>query len=436
MITQQEYQTRRHNLAMRLPTRSIAIIHAASESLRNGDAHHRFRQDSDFYYLTGFNEPEAALLITAGSESVSILFNRPRNQAQEQWTGKRLGQDDACRQLGVDCAYSIDEYEVRLPELLADTQAVYYVMGRSAVWEARILQAFHLVKGQARKGVTAPESLCDLAPILGQMRLFKSQAEIALMQKAADITVLAHQRAMRMCQQVQFEYQLEAEILHEFMRHGCRSAAYDSIVASHDNACILHYTDNHNLLSNNGLVLIDAGAEYQNYAADVTRTFPVNGRFSTEQRLIYELVLSAQQAGIACVKPGAAWDTIQSTMVEILTQGLVDLGLLSGSVDELIAGGAYKPFYMHSSGHWLGLDVHDCGAYKVNNRWRILEPSMVLTVEPGLYIQPGLDNVDKRWWGIGVRIEDDIAVTVDGHHNLTQQLAVDVDAVEALIRGE
>lgn len=434
MITQQEYQTRRKNLAMRLPSRSIAIIPGAVEQLRNGDAHYRFRQDSDFYYLTGFNEPEAVLLVTAGSESVSILFNRPRNQAIEQWTGKRLGQDDACRQLGVDFAYSIEAYATRLPELLADKQAVYYLMGRNAQWETRILDAFHLVKGQARKGVATPESFCDLTPILGEMRLFKSQVEMALMQKAADITVLAHQRAMRVCQQSQFEYQLEAEILHEFTRQGCRSAAYDSIVASQDNACILHYTDNNSLLSQDGLVLIDAGAEYQNYAADVTRTFPVNGRFSTEQRLIYELVLSAQKAGIASVKPGCAWNTIQFAIVQVLTAGLVDLGLLKGSVDELIALDAYKPFYMHSSGHWLGLDVHDCGAYKINNQWRALEPGMVLTVEPGLYIQPGLANVDKRWWGIGVRIEDDIAVTVDGHHNLTQQLAVDVDALEALIR--
>lgn len=435
MITQQEYQTRRRELAMRLPANSIAIIPAANELLRNGDAHYRFRQDSHFYYLTGFQEPCALLLITAGSQSVSILFNRPRNQAQEQWSGKRLGQDDACRQLGVDSAFSIEEYATRLPELLAGKQFVYYLMGQNAQWEAHILQAFHLVKGQARKGVATPEAFCDLAPILGEMRLFKSQAEMALMQQAANITVLAHQRAMRIVQQAQFEYQLEAEILHELTRQGCRSSAYDSIVASGENACILHYTDNNGSLPQDGLVLIDAGAEYQNYAADVTRTFPVSGRFSTEQRLIYELVLSAQQAGIASIRPGCAWDTIQATIVKILTEGLIDLGLLKGSVDELIETQAYKLFYMHSSGHWLGLDVHDCGAYKTNNQWRTLQQDMVLTVEPGLYIPRDLAGVDKRWWGIGVRIEDDIAVTFDGFHNLTQQLASDVNTIEALIRG-
>ena len=435
MITRQEYQARRSDLAMRLPSNSIAVIPAASETLRNGDAHYRFRQDSDFYYLTGFNEPDAILLITSGANATSFLFNRPRNPAEEQWTGKRLGQDDACSLLGIDVAFPVADFNARLPELLADKQAIYCATGRYPQWETRVFQAWNVVKGQARKGVKAPEAFCDLAPILGEMRLFKSEAEIALMQHAGRITVTAHQRAMRACGQATHEYQLEAEILHELSRQGCRSVAYDSIVASGENACVLHYTDNNHLLKPGDLVLIDAGAEYENYAADVTRTFPVNGRFSAEQRLIYELVLSAQKAGIACVRPGCAWDEIQRTIVRILTDGLVDLGILHGNVDELIAAEAYKPLYMHTSGHWLGLDVHDCGRYKIDGLWRALEPGMVLTVEPGLYIQPGLDGVDKRWWGIGVRIEDDIHVTVDGHHNLTGELAVDVDDLEALVRG-
>ena len=430
----QDYQTRRHALAMRLPSGSIAVIPAANEVLRNGDAHYRFRQDSDFYYLTGFNEPDALLLITAGAGTTSVLFNRPRNPAEEQWTGKRLGQEGACSILGVNTAYPMSSLETRLPELLADRQAIYYSMGRHPVWESRIQHAWQIVKNKARSGVNAPEAFCDLAPILGEMRLFKNEAEIALMQQAGRITVTAHQRAMQACQQAEFEYQLEAEILHEFTRQGCRSVAYDSIVAGGSNACILHYTDNNQRLRPGDLVLIDAGAEFENYAADVTRTFPVNGRFSPEQRAIYELVLRAQQAGIALVRPGCAWDDVQHTIVRILTEGLVELGLLRGNVDELIARDAYKPFYMHNSGHWLGLDVHDCGRYKIDGAWRALELGMVLTVEPGLYISAGLD-VDERWWNIGVRIEDDIHVTHDGHHNLTAELAVSVDDLEALMRG-
>ena len=231
------------------------------------------------------------------------------------------------------------------------------------------------------------------------------------------------------------EYQLEAELLYEFSRQGCRSVAYDSIVAGGSNACILHYTENNKPLQSGDLVLIDAGGEFENYAADITRTFPVNGRFSPEQRLIYDLVLRAQKAGIACVRPGCAWDEVQRTIVQILTAGLVELGLLHGSVDELIAYEAYKPFYMHNSGHWLGLDVHDCGLYKIEGKWRALEPGMVLTVEPGVYISADLDGVDRRWWGIGVRIEDDIVVTLDGNKNLSSDLPVEIDDLEALVRG-
>ena len=434
MITQQEYQARRRTLAQRLPQDSIAVIPAASESLRNGDAHYRFRQDSDFYYLTGFNEPDALLLITSGNHSSSILFNRPRNQAEEQWTGKRLGQEEACRVLGVDAAYPIASLEKRLSEFLSDKQAIYYAIGHYPAWEKRVFNAWNIVKSRVRTGIKAPEALCDLAPILSEQRLFKSDAEIALMQHAGRITVAAHQRAMRTSLHAEYEYQLEAEIIHELTRQGCRSVAYDSIVASGENACILHYTDNHAPLKSNDLVLIDAGAEYENYAADVTRTFPVRGRFNTEQRLIYDLVLSAQRAGIACVRPGCAWDDIQKTMVRVLTEGLVALGILHGNTDDLIATEAYKPFYMHSSGHWLGLDVHDCGRYKIDGTWRKLQAGMVLTVEPGLYIQAGIEGVDKRWWDIGVRIEDDIHVTPSGHYNLTGDLVVDADEIEAFMR--
>lgn len=434
MITQKEYKARRGKLAARLPAGSIAVIPAASEVLRNGDSHYRFRQDSDFYYLTGFNEPDALLLITAGNKGESILFNRPRNAMEEQWTGVRLGQEDACRLLGVDFAYAVSELETRLPELLMEKQAIYYAIGRYPIWAKRILEAWQVIKKQNRRGISAPDTFCDLAALLSEMRLFKSQTEIKLMQRAAQISVAAHLRAIRACRHAKYEYQLEAELLYEFSRQGCRSVAYDSIVASGDNACILHYTENNKPLQQGDLVLIDAGAEFENYAADITRTFPVNGHFSSEQRLIYELVLNAQKAGIAKVRPGCMWDEIQRAIVQVLTTGLVELGLLRGSVDELIEREEYKSFYMHQSGHWLGVDVHDSGRYKLQGKWRALEPGMVLTVEPGLYISKNIEGVNSRWQGIGVRIEDDIHVTDNGYLNLSQDLTVEIDELEALIR--
>lgn len=435
MITLKEYQKRRDTLASRLPPDSVAIIPAAHELLRNGDAHYRFRQDSDFYYLTGLNEPDALLLIISGKGEESILFNRPRNPSEEQWTGRRLGQEDACTVLGVSAAYPLASLEKKLPEILADKKAVYYALDRHHHWTKPILSAWQVVKGEARRGVAAPEAFCDLAPILSEMRLFKSKAEIALMQQAANISVKAHQRAMKKCHELQYEYQLEAELIYEFLRLGCRSVAYDSIVAAGQGACVLHYTQNNQPLKQGDLVLIDAGGEFENYAADITRTFPINGQFTTEQRLIYEVVLRAQRAGIACVRPGCPWDEIQRVMVKELTMGLIELGLLRGSLDELVATAAYRPFYMHNSGHWLGLDVHDCGSYKINGQWRTLEPGMVLTVEPGLYISEDIEGIDPRWKGIGIRIEDDIQVTSQGHHNLTGDLAVNIDDLEALVCG-
>lgn len=434
MITRQEYQARRHALAAKLPQGAIAIIPGADEQLRNGDAHYRFRQDSDFYYLTGFNEPEALLIITAGKPGKSYLFNRSRNLDKEQWTGRRLGQEGACQALGVDDAYPIDSLTARLPDFLIGKTAIYCAISHYRRWEKPIFEALQLVKQQIRRGVKAPESLCDLEPLLSEMRLFKSKTEIDLMRRAAEISVAAHKRAMQTCNRAENEYQLEAELLYEFTRGGCRSVAYDPIVGGGANACILHYTENNQPLRDGDLLLIDAGGEFENYAADITRTFPVNGRFSEEQRAIYELVLKAQKAGITCIKPGLAWHEVQQTMVHILTAGLCQLGLLKGAVDKLIATEAYKPFYMHNSGHWLGLDVHDAGRYKINGEWRPLEAGMVLTVEPGLYISAGMKGVEQRWWNIGVRIEDDILVTKDGHENLTAALPVEIADIEALMR--
>ncbi|WP_058534344.1 Xaa-Pro aminopeptidase [Legionella saoudiensis] len=434
MITQQEYQSRRNKLAQQLPEGSIAIVPAAHELLRNGDAHYRFRQDSNFYYLTGFNEPDALLVLIAGRESESILFNRPRNPAAEQWTGRRLGQQGAVEELGMQRAFSIEDVAAELPGLLSGKSAVYYSIARNASLEQLIMDSLSVIKDQVRRGIKAPNCLCDLEPLLGEMRLIKSEAELELMRQAARISVDAHLRAMRQCKQLRHEYQLEAELIYEFSRQGCRSVAYDPIVGGGENACVLHYTDNNHLLNSGELVLIDAGGEYENYAADITRTFPINGKFSPEQKSIYELVLKSQKAGIAAVKPGAPWNIVQQTIIRILTEGLCELGILQGEIEELITQEAYKPFYMHNSGHWLGLDVHDSGLYKINGEWRPLEPGMVLTVEPGLYISSHIPGVDQRWWGIGVRIEDDVAVTATGHEVLTGALPVDVADIEALMR--
>lgn len=433
MITKEEYQQRRLRLAEQLPKDAMALIPAAREILRNGDAHHRFRQASDFYYLTGFNEPDAVLLIIAGETPQSILFNRPRNPAEEQWTGYRPGQDGACQLLGVNRAWPIETFPEHLVEYLSGKSAVYYALGRHPVLDEQIMLACKVLQGQVRRGVKAPESLCDLEPLLSEMRLFKSPAEADLMRRAAAISVAAHKRAMRACRQLENEYQLEAELIYEFSRQGCRSVAYDPIVGGGKHACVLHYTQNDQPLKPGELVLIDAGGEYENYAADITRTFPVNGRFTAEQRSIYNLVLKAQKAGIALVKPGTLWPAIQETIVRILTEGLCDLGILQGNPADLIASGAYRPFYMHNSGHWLGLDVHDCGRYKVDGEWRKLQAGMVLTVEPGLYISREIPGVDPRWQGIGVRIEDDILVTATGHENLTGDLPVEPDEIEALM---
>lgn len=434
MITQAEYQARRKKLAQKLPEDSIAIIPAADESPRNGDAHYRFRQDSNFYYLTGFDEPNALLLISSGAECKSILFNRPRNPAEEQWTGARLGQEGALSHLGMNEAYPVDQIATELPKLLSNTTAIYYALGRNPNLETKVTAALNSIKAQIRKGLKSPELLGDLEPIIGEMRLFKSEAEIDLMRKAAGISIDAHKRAMQTCKHLNHEYQLEAELIYEFHRQGCRSVAYDPIVGGGENACILHYTDNNMPLRSGDLVLIDAGGEYQNYAADITRTFPVNGTFTQEQKSIYDLVLKAQQAGIAAIKPGLAWNEVQQIMVRILTEGLCNLGILKGSIDELISTTAYKPFYMHNSGHWLGLDVHDCGHYKIENEWRPLEAGMVLTVEPGLYISSNIPGVDPKWHGIGVRIEDDILVTKNGNENLTGALPVRTEDIEALMR--
>ena len=435
MISTTEYKARRRQLALNLPSNSIAIIPSARELIRNGDVHYRFRQDSDFYYLSGFNEPEALLLISAGAQSKSILFNRARNLSAEQWSGKRLGQDDALAALGIDSAYPIEQIDKLLPQFLASMQNIYYTIGRHLHWEQRILELWRQIKKPQHRDTQAPKTIMNLAPIIGEMRLIKSTNEIQAMRHAAQISITAHQRAMQICSSAHYEYQLEAEILHEFNYNGCPSPAYGSIVAGGANACILHYTDNNHALCAGELVLIDAGCEFNNYAADISRTFPINGRFNPEQRLIYELVLHAQKAGIACIAPGRRWDEAQQAIIKVLSAGLIELGLLHGNLDDIIAQGAYKKFYMHNSGHWLGLDVHDSGTYKIDGAWRTLSPNMVLTVEPGLYISPNDSSIDKRWWGIGVRIEDDILVTEAGSESLSHDLIKETKDIEEFMRA-
>ncbi len=435
MITAEEFRQRRETLAQKMEINSIAIIPGATEILRNGDCHYRFRQQSDFYYLTGFEEPDALLVVIAAEKTISILFNRSRNLSSEQWTGRRLGQVDAKKQLLVDDAFPIDNFKEKLPELLEGKSSIYYHLGQNHHWDELMIRAWEDIRHQHRKGVQAPMAIFELSSIVSEMRLFKSNTEIELMKQAAAISVEAHKKAMQACLTAENECELEAALIYEFTKRGCRSPAYEPIVGSGENATVLHYGHNNQPIDKKGLVLIDAGGEYHHYAADITRTFPASGKFSQEQKAVYEWVLKAQKAGIECVRPGVKWNVVQLTMVQILTEGLVSLGLLSGSVESLIESQAYRKFYMHNSGHWLGIDVHDCGSYKVNHDWRTFEPGMVLTVEPGLYVHPELDNVADKWRGIGIRIEDDILVTETGYLNLTADLPVEIEAIEALMRG-
>ncbi|MCX7115115.1 MAG: Xaa-Pro aminopeptidase [Gammaproteobacteria bacterium] len=431
MSTKNTYVKRRQQLAAQIGEGACVILGANHEALRNGDAHYPFRQNSDFYYLTGFHEPNAMLMVMGGKQGDSLLFNRPRHPEMEQWTGPRLGQEAALDVLGVQAAYSIDEVAAKLPGLVSGYRTLYYAMGHDAVCEKLILRTMTQLKDQSQKMGSGACQLADSSPLLSEMRLFKSDEEIALMQKAADISVLAHRHAMQRCPTFEYEYQLEAELRYIFTQHGCSGVAYEPIVAAGKNACILHYSANHAPLNPSDLVLIDAAGEFENYAADITRTFPIKGRFSAEQRALYELVWASQTAAMKLVKPGVIWSCLQDEIVRVLTAGLCDLGLLTGTLDGLIEAQAYKRFYMHGSGHWLGLDVHDSGHYRQNNLYRSLEPGMVFTIEPGLYISEQCAEVDSRWHNIGIRIEDDILVTTTGYRNLSADLLVDPDDIEA-----
>lgn len=434
MIKMTEYAKRRKELMQKIGSDGIVILPSAPEVSRNGDAVYAYRQNSDFYYLTGFDEPESVLVLAPKrKEGEFILFNRVRDRDREIWDGPRAGQEGAVKEYQADQAFPYSELQLLLPDLLAGREAIHYTLGINREFDKIILQCVNKVRAKIRGGLQSPASFVDIAPSLHEMRLFKSPAEIAVMQQAVDITEKAHVRAMRACKPGMYEYQLEAELLYEFQRNGARFPAYNSIVGSGRNTCILHYINNNKKIVDGDMVLIDAGAEFENYAADITRTFPANGKFSGEQKAIYELVLESQLAAIKSVKPGASWTTAQNVVVKVLTQGLVDLGILKGNVDNLIEKEAYFPFYMHRSGHWLGLDVHDVGRYRLNTKWRTLKPGMVFTVEPGLYISADIPGVNKRWHNIGVRIEDNVLVTDKGRDVLSRNIPKSVADIEALM---
>lgn len=429
-----EFARRRRQLMRMMDSDAIGILPAAPVRVRNRDVDYPYRPDSDFYYLTGFPEPEAvAVLVPGRAHGEYILFCRERDPEMETWHGRRAGLEGACEIYGADDAFPIGDIDDILPGLLENRERVFCTMGCNAVFDKQLMDWLNQVRGRSRAGVNPPGEFVSLDHLLHDLRLFKSRAEIGLMRKAVKATVAAHERAMQVCRPGMTEYQLEAELLHQFALHGARAPAYPPIVGGGANGCILHYTENSDELRSGDLVLIDAGGEYENYAADVTRTFPVNGRYSPAQKALYDLVLEAQFAAIEKMKPGNHWNEPHEAAVRVLTKGMVKLGLLKGSVPKLIKDEAHKRFYMHRTGHWLGMDVHDVGDYKVGGEWRVLEPGMVLTVEPGLYIPAGSRGVAKKWWNIGIRIEDDVLVTGGAPEVLSAAAPKTVAEIEALM---
>ena len=426
------YAQRRKQLMKMMGDNSIAILPAAPLLIRNRDVEHSFRQDSDFYYLSGFVEPEAVVVLVPGRDHAEyILFCRERDKVKEIWNGYRYGPEGAVEHFAADDAFPIDDLEEILPGLMEHCDSVYYTIGLNPEFDKHVMNSVNSLRKGSRGGVHAPNEFVSLDYLLHDMRLYKSRDEVKLMRKAAKISVQAHINAMKVCQPGKYEYQLEAELLYQFNRNGA-GWAYPSIVGGGANSCILHYTENNKPLNDGDMVLIDAGAEYGGYAADITRTFPVNGRYTEAQKEIYDLVLASQEAAIKEVKPGNHWNDPHNAAVKVLTKGMVELGLLKGKPAELIKKGAYSTYYMHRTGHWIGMDVHDVGDYKVDDEWRLLEPGMALTIEPGLYIPHGSRGA-KRWWDIGVRIEDDVLVTKDGCELLTKGLPRTTEEVEAVM---
>jgi Xaa-Pro aminopeptidase len=413
----------------------IAIVPTAPERVRNRDSEYLYRYDSYFYYLSGFHEPEAVLVLVAGAKPQSLLFCREKNVERETWDGFRFGPEAAREAFGFDAAYPVAELDAMLPALMANQPALHYAPGMEPDWDARVMRWLNQVRAQSRTGTSAPQSIHDVRAVLDEMRLVNDEHEIDLMRRAASISAKAHERAMRATRPGIMEYEIEAELLYEFRRRGAQFPAYWPIVAGGANACVLHYSDNNARLEDGALLLIDAGCELDGYASDITRTYPVNGKFAGAQKDVYELVLAAQAAAIGVTRPGTAWDAPHETAVRVLAQGMIDFGLCRGSVEKVIEAGDYKRFYMHRTGHWLGLDVHDAGDYKIDGKWRPLTPGMVLTVEPGCYIRPA-DDVPKAYWNVGVRIEDDVLVTQDGCEVITAETPKSIAELEALVGNQ
>lgn len=434
-ISPDEFAKRRANLAAQCGAGSIIFLLAAPEVSRNADCEYPYRQHSDFVYLTGFEEPQAvAVLMVDENDHQYHLYCRERDPAKEIWVGARVGIEGAVKDYYCDKAFSITQFNDNLPNLLSHRDKIYFAFGFEEQFEKKLTNVIKDLSAQSRKGVRAPSKMVDVKPLIAEMRLFKSKSELAAIQKACDITCQAHARAMQVVKPGMYEFELEAELQHEFLRHGARAPAYSSIVGAGANACILHYIENTGQIEKDDLVLIDAGAEIDNYASDVTRTFPASGQFNEAQRQVYELVLSAQIAAINHIKPGVVYTEIQEIVVDVLTEGFLALGLLQGDKAKLIEDKTYQKFYMHSAGHWMGLDVHDAGAYvDPFGKPRKLAPGMVLTVEPGVYINAEA-QVDEKWKNIGIRIEDDVLVTEEGAEVLTSALPKSIEDIESLMK--
>jgi len=434
-ITAQEFARRRRDLMAHMEENSIAILPAAPERTRNRDVEHHFRQDSDFWYLSGFPEPEAVMALIPGREHGEfVLFCRERDRTMETWNGYRAGPEGAVEKYGADDAFPISDIDEILPGLIEGRERVYYDLGREPEFDRKVMSWVNSIRAKVRTGAHPPGEFLALTHLLHDQRLYQSAAELKLMRRAGEISAAAHVRGMRSVHPGMYEYQLEAEYLHEFMRNGARFSAYPSIVGGGRNGCILHYIDNSEKLKDGDLVLVDAGCELETYASDITRTYPVNGKFSAAQQALYEVVLASQYAAIEQVQPGNHWNAPHEAAVQVLAQGMKDLGLLAGDVNEIIETEAYRRFYMHRTGHWLGLDVHDVGDYKIHDEWRVLEPGMVMTVEPGIYVADDDDTVAAKWRGIGIRIEDDVAVTRAGHDVYTNDAPKDVADIEKIMK--
>jgi Xaa-Pro aminopeptidase len=433
VIPRTSYTRRRRQLMRMAGNDAILILPAAPERVRSRDTHYPYRQDSDLLYLAGFPEPEAVLVLVPGrTHGENLLFCRERNPEREAWDGPRTGPEGAIHACGMDDAYPIDDIDEILPGLLEGRTRVYYHFGRDTDFDLKLIGWLNRVRAQSRRGAQSPHEFLELGHLLDEMRLFKSRDELKLMRRAAAISVLAHEAAMRAARPGVHEYELQAEIERVFRMHDA-TPAYGSIVGTGGNACVLHYVANTAQSQDGDLVLVDAGAEYRNYASDITRTLPVNGRFGKEQRLLHDLVGAAQDAALAHARPGVPYESGHEAAVRTLTEGLLRLGLLKGTLEKNIADGQYKRFYRHKTGHWLGLDVHDVGDYRIDGDSRLLEPGMVFTIEPGLYVAPGDTTVAAKWRGIGIRTEDDVLVTRDGHKVLTGKLARSADEIEALM---